>query len=313
MSATSGIRNTWVRVNSKFRSMADSTTHFSYNLASAPFSASTISVALISATIPRMYTNIDTHNNVLEFEIELFGEPDPFRWIFYCPIGQYNISQMVAQINGVGTLNPSNTKFYRSLTVQDPATSLDNYVFASYDEITHKIYWQLKPGTTYAGLYPSSSTKPLDMSSLAEYIGLFSLRETQQIIYEDNRLDIAFPYDPAPGAPRSYMPNPPQLQGPDVIFIQSRILAQATCYDDPVATGGTIPLIGPIPVASTPYGFSTNWEASELILTTYNANHSSPFAFSNLLIQISDKFGNTLTMPSNCSIDLLFKIAYIPN
>lgn len=108
-------------------------------------------------------------------------------------------------------------------------------------------------------------------------------------------------------------PSPPQLQGPDQIFVESQILASGQCLDDPQATGGSIPLLGIIPCGDVPYGYTINYTVQELDQTVVTTNHGQPGQLKRIDISITDKYGYLLNIPETCYVDILFRVTYMPN
>lgn len=155
-------------------------------------------------------------------------------------------------------------------------TVLDRVAITSYngDDETYTIVW--------------------DLSTLAPYIGI------------STNLEIPFNQTVV-------CPSPPQLQGPDQIFVESQILASGQCLDDPKATGGSIPLLGIIPCGDVPYGYTINYTVQELDQTVVVTNHGQPGQLKRIDISITDKFGYLLNIPEACYSDILFRVTYMPN
>jgi hypothetical protein len=96
------------------------------------------------------------------------------------------------------------------------------------------------------------------------------------------------------------------LSGPSPIYIQSQILASSNCVDSS-QLGGSIPLIMSIP-NTVPFGHTLDWAANDAQSLTV----SWPMSISvrSIDIQLTDRFGNTLSLPSNIHPDILFKMTY---
>jgi len=133
-----------------------------------------------------------------------------------------------------------------------------------------------------------------DLSTLAPYIGIST--------------NFAIPYNQT-----VLCPSPPQLQGPDQIFVESQILASGQCLDDPQATGGSIPLLGVIPCGDVPYGYTINYTVQELDQTVVTTNHGQPGQLKRIDISLTDKYGYLLNVPETCYADILFRVTYMPN
>ena len=106
------------------------------------------------------------------------------------------------------------------------------------------------------------------------------------------------------------LPYPPQLQGPSEIFVQSSLIAQGSCLDNVVATGGYIPLVSIVSCADVAYGYCINHKAREEAQMRLT-NNGMPLQLRFLRIDLCDRFGNPLTsIPANCYADLLFKVEF---
>ena len=106
------------------------------------------------------------------------------------------------------------------------------------------------------------------------------------------------------------LPFPPQLQGPSEIFIQSSLIAQGSCLDNVVTTGGYIPLVSIVSCADVAYGYCINYKAREEAQMRLT-NNGMPLQLRFLRIDLCDRFGNPLTsIPANCYADLLFKVEF---
>jgi len=104
--------------------------------------------------------------------------------------------------------------------------------------------------------------------------------------------------------------NPPQLQGPLAIYIQSNAIANNSCLDI-LANGLSLPVVVPIHSGSVPYGFNINWIAPTqdewLLLYTQFPDGQT---LRQLDIRICDCYGNVLLFPDNAFSDFVFKISY---
>ena len=112
-----------------------------------------------------------------------------------------------------------------------------------------------------------------------------------------------------PGTPVT-MPSRPQLQGPDEIFVESIGMANTNCLDNQSVRGGNIPLMSIIPCGNTPYGFTINYTSRQTEQNTVYVDRRVPIQLRTIDIQLTDKFGNLLNLPSNCYADLLFRVTY---
>jgi hypothetical protein len=106
------------------------------------------------------------------------------------------------------------------------------------------------------------------------------------------------------------LPHQPQLQGPCEIFVQSSLIAQNSCLDNVITTGGYIPLVSIVSCADVAYGYCINHKAREEAQMRLT-NSGMPLQLRFLRIDLCDRFGNPLTsIPANCYADLLFKVEF---
>ena len=105
-------------------------------------------------------------------------------------------------------------------------------------------------------------------------------------------------------------PDPPQLQGPLAIYIQSNAIANKSCLDI-LKNGLALPVVVPINISAVPYGFNIQWNAPTqdewLLMYTQFPDGQT---LRDLDIRICDTYGNILLFPDNAYSDLVFKISY---
>lgn len=108
------------------------------------------------------------------------------------------------------------------------------------------------------------------------------------------------------GAP-SALPSSPQLSGPDNIYIRSNLVAANSC----VANGSltSIPLVGIIPFNNVPYGFTGNFNSSDL--TVGHIEYPSQVVMRRIDIQLTDELGNEIMLPANAFLDMILQFSYI--
>ena len=104
-----------------------------------------------------------------------------------------------------------------------------------------------------------------------------------------------------------YTSGHPDLAGPNQIYVQSQTIASSNCIDS-VRLGGWIPLIQAIPTHTIPYGYGICWQNNDA--QSGVVRWSSPISIRSIDIQLTDKFGNDLYLPSNCHADLIFSVSY---
>lgn len=137
---------------------------------------------------------------------------------------------------------------------------------------------------TYSGV----TTADLDagpLSTIAPYIGLFA--------------NITL------GAPAS-MQNPPQLSGPDEVYVKSNLVAASSC----VAPGSTTSksIVGNINFTDVPFGFTGRWDSQNLDI----AHVEFPYqvCMRKVDVQIVDVFDNEMELPDNCYLDMILQFSY---
>lgn len=136
---------------------------------------------------------------------------------------------------------------------------------------------------TYAGV--GTATLSAANSTIGPYIGLTS--------------DITL------GAP-SPLSSPPQLSGPDEVFILSQLVGATSC----VAAGSqaSIPFVGSIPFTDVPYGFTGKFECNGLDI----AHIEFPFevCMRRMDIQLVDPLGNEISLPDNAYLNMILQFTY---
>lgn len=139
----------------------------------------------------------------------------------------------------------------------------------------------------YIATYSSVTTVTLmsTLSSIATYIGLSA--------------------DVLLGAPAA-MPSPPQLSGPDEVFIQSGLVATSSC----VESGATqsIPLLGSISFVDVPYGFTGRFDARHPEISHIDIPYAA--CMRKIDVRLCDNLGNTLACPDNCFLDMILQFTH---
>ncbi len=104
--------------------------------------------------------------------------------------------------------------------------------------------------------------------------------------------------------------SPPDLSGPDQVYIESNLLASSNCVDT-VDGGLFIPWVGYLSFSSVPYGFSGDFVQYES--KNFEINYQitqGQQSIKTFDIRITDKFGNVLPLPDNCYLDMHLKFTY---
>ena len=103
--------------------------------------------------------------------------------------------------------------------------------------------------------------------------------------------------------------NAPNLSGPNLIYLQSQLLAQSSHCIDVEQLGFYIPLVCPIPCNSTPAGYSIQYEQKER--NVGRVEFDDVMSLRKMDFQLTDQNGFLLTgLPSNCELDLVFVFEY---
>lgn len=107
------------------------------------------------------------------------------------------------------------------------------------------------------------------------------------------------------GAP-SDLPSPPQLSGPDEVFILSQLVGATSC----VAAGSqnSIPFVGSISFTDVPYGFTGKFECNGLDI----AHVEFPFevCMRRIDVQLVDPLGNEISLPDNAYLNMILQFSY---
>lgn len=133
---------------------------------------------------------------------------------------------------------------------------------------------------TYSGV--TTATLVSSSSTIAPYIGLTA--------------------DLTLGAPAD-LASPPQLSGPDEVYIHSQIVAANSC----VVPSGAIPFLGYISFTTVPYGFVGSYKADSLDV----AHIEMPYqvCIRKINIKLCDVNGDLISIPDNCYLDMLLQFS----
>ncbi len=237
MNFNEDIETKLLRVNSKYK-LRGSNTNFQFQCPDDIFTEQVVGISLIRFNCPRLFPNVYSPLNVLEFQ-------DGSTIIV--PEGQYNATELAAAITAAST---------EGITV-------------SYDETTKRM--------TFTG------TGVLLMKSpMAPLIGV-----TDDLILSGDTQTST------------------QLSGPDPIYVESSTIALNNMLDHP-ENGGNIPGIDVIPTNYIPYGFNVSWRNNE---TSQNiVQYTKAISIKQIDIQLTDQYGNIVSLPENCYCDLVFKL-----
>lgn len=100
----------------------------------------------------------------------------------------------------------------------------------------------------------------------------------------------------------------PNLGGPKSIYVESPNICTSNCLDGNPASGGYLPLLEIIPLASTPYGFVINYHTNDLISS--DVDFKKPITLRRIHIRLTDSHTNALTLPPNQEVDIVLKVFY---
>lgn len=140
---------------------------------------------------------------------------------------------------------------------------------------------------TYSGVGSAYLISNPALSTVANYIGLTA--------------------DVTLGAP-SDLPSPPQLSGPDEVYVQSQLVGNTSCVA--AGTQTSIPLIGTINFTNVPYGFVGRTDIHQLELMHIEYPYQTIMRRIDVLL--TDPYGNELSLPDNCFLDMILQFSYIP-
>ncbi len=138
---------------------------------------------------------------------------------------------------------------------------------------------------TYTG--PTTATISFANSSIAIYIGLTA--------------------DLITGAPQSTQ-APPQLSGPDEVYVLSQLVGGTSAVAASSQTN--IPLVGTISFIAVPYGFVGRFDSKQLELI--HIEYPDQVVMRRVDIRLTDVYGNELSLPDNCFLDMILQFSYIP-
>ncbi len=139
---------------------------------------------------------------------------------------------------------------------------------------------------------PGTSANILAISPIAEYIGLTA--------------DLVIPALATPTPVQTV----PQLQGPDVVQIQSQTISSSHCIDVN-DNGSYIPLIACIDFSTTPYKFTGTYEAKTPDEWRLNyLNTSGDRALTAIDFQLRDEHGNFINTDENTHFDCVLAFIY---
>ena len=126
----------------------------------------------------------------------------------------------------------------------------------------------------------------LASSSIAPYIGLTS--------------DITLVGTPIE------MQAPPQLSGPDEVYVRSQLVSANSCVT--AGSQSAIPLVGTIAFNEIPYGFVGRFDSASLEI----AHIEYPFetCMRKIDVLLCDVYGNEINTPQNCFLDMILQFSY---
>ena len=169
------------------------------------------------------------------------------------------------------------------LAMEISARCVDLAVDVSYNSDLHKFIFTSR----------SQAVTILVDSPLASYIGI--MRDTVLGVGIAVEMDLS-----------------PTLDGPSSIYVQSSQLSRGATCGDCRQLGSYIPIVGVIPAAEVPYGFTISYQVTDTTaqLISYRSSKNFP-PLNQFDIQLCDQFGNVLDLPSNAYVDLLFRVSVL--
>jgi hypothetical protein len=255
MDTYNNLQTRLLRINSRFRS-GGTTSNFT-EIFSNRLVDNVQGIELISASIPRLFTNVYAPINELRYTI------NGLLYSYFVQEGQYTAPQLATLLN------------------------LSSDFICTYQQEEKRFRFEFS-GTPF-------DTIILASSPIARYIG----------ISEDLPL---FPAQPINAS------DPPSLEGPSQIYVQSKFLASSNCVDTE-QIGQFIPLMARIDCSAVPYGFNIGYESKRSENSMLRFSDQGNASRQNLRavdIELTDQFGNNLNLPRTSDCDLLFRMYIQP-
>jgi hypothetical protein len=260
-----------LRVNNRYKDNLQSLSEFSINIPS-PQLERVLKCSLQSAVIPRLFGNIYNGINIFRFYKIQPGGTNLFTYTI--PAGQYNATELAAVLNNlVG----------ESLEI-------------TYNETSKRfVFINLSAATEY---YIDTTTN----DSICVYLGLSS-DFLQALYFQTPSFFIGITSE-------NTAQNPPSLQGPSTVYVQSTIIANNSTLDV-FQNGIMLPIVVPINCSTVPYGFVISYvtPTDTMWLLDY-ASDSSGISLRDIRVSLTDVFGNLLPFPDNAFSDFIFKLYF---
>ena len=190
--------------------------------------------------------------------------------------------------NTINIIHPAATNNFFSVP---PGQYTVTTLIAALNTATAGIFvtWVFNTATNrIEATYSSVTTVTLDssaLSTIANYIGL-----TQDITL----------------GPPTEMTDPPQLSGPDEIYIHSNLVAATSMVAAGEITAKSF--IGNINFTNVPYGFTGRMDSTSLDI----AHVAYPYqvCMRKMDVTIRDVFNHEMELPSNCYLDMILQFSY---
>lgn len=107
------------------------------------------------------------------------------------------------------------------------------------------------------------------------------------------------------GIPRE-LQEPPQLSGPDEVYIRSQLVAANSCVT--AGSQSAIPLVGTISYVDVPYGFVGRFDSSNLDIA--HVEYGFDTCMRKIDVVLTDVYGNEINTPGNCYLDMILQFSY---
>lgn len=138
---------------------------------------------------------------------------------------------------------------------------------------------------TYSGVTTATIVSDPSKTTIASYIGLTA--------------------DLTLGSPAS-MQEPPQLSGPDEIYVKSQLVAANSTVE--AGDTASLPLVGTISFTNVPFGFVGRYDSRHINIA--QVEYQDQVCMRRMDIVLTDVFGNEISLPANCYLDMILQFQY---
>jgi hypothetical protein len=260
-----------LRLNSKYREAGESGNNFTINIPSSSLE-NVLRCSLQSASVPRMFSNI--FNGINAFRFYRIQPSGTEFYEYFIEPGQFTATELALYIT----------------------TTIANSLIVTYDDVAQRFVFTNTSAATeyYIDTYSSDS--------ILTYMGLASNFFTPLLFFDPSYF--------IPIASTHNAQSPPNLSGPNTVYIESNVIANNSCFDV-YSNGVMLPLVTPINCSAVPYGFTISYVAptDSMWLLAYDSD-STGVSLRSINVRLTDQFGNLLNIPDNSYCDLVFKLYY---